>query len=358
MERLTVSALGIPSSDYPIFIGTGVLNKLSELVDLSSYSAICVVADRNVETHLKALRLGVGKELLEMVIEVDEQRKSIDTAKLLWQRFKELGLDRSSLILNLGGGVTGDLGGFAASTYMRGVDFMQLPTTLLAQVDASVGGKVGVNLAQVKNLVGSFAPPKAVIIDTNTLTTLSKRELNSGYAEAIKHGAILDRAYFDSIASGISPAAIAPLIQRSCEIKAEVVGADEREQGRRKLLNFGHTLGHAIEAIALQSNTPLLHGEAVALGMVGESWLSCELGLLNSADLLRIEEALSRYQLPIRLSGVFDDSQIQQKIAADKKSLAGIVGWTLLAGIGAGVINQTVKSELIVAAMRYLRNGE
>src|SRR5712671_4628326 len=259
---------------YEILIGTGLMARAGELLQplkLGRHGVI--ITDTNVErTYVEPLRaaLKAGSFKTEVLsVAAGEASKSLRQADRLFEKLPSLHLDRQSFIVALGGGVVGDLAGFVAATYLRGVAFVQIPTSLLAQVDSSVGGKVGVNLPQGKNLVGSFYQPRLVLADTETLKTLPERELRSGFAEVIKHGAIRDAEFFAWLeleranVLSLQPAAVVHVVQRCCEIKAAIVSVDEREHGIRAFLNFGHTIGHAMEA--LSDYVGVLHGEAIAM---------------------------------------------------------------------------------------------
>ncbi len=248
---------------------------------------------------------------------------------------------RDACVVALGGGVVGDMAGFAAACYQRGISFVQVPTTLLAQVDSSVGGKTGVNHPGGKNLIGAFHQPAAVFADTNSLNTLPDRELRAGLAEVIKYGLIVDREFFDWLEANAAallardPAALAHAIKRSCEIKAEIVGRDEREQGERALLNLGHTFGHAIESATNYSTW--LHGEAVAAGMLLATDMSARLGWVNAADVGRVERILAAFGLPVDVSSLAADT-LADKMKIDKKVAAGRIRLVLLKAIGKSVV--------------------
>ncbi len=248
---------------------------------------------------------------------------------------------RDACVVALGGGVVGDMAGFAAACYQRGISFVQVPTTLLAQVDSSVGGKTGVNHPGGKNLIGAFHQPAAVFADTNSLNTLPDRELRAGLAEVIKYGLIVDREFFDWLEANAAallardPAALAHAIKRSCEIKAEIVGRDEREQGERALLNLGHTVGHAIESATNYSTW--LHGEAVAAGMLLATDMSARLGWVNAADVGRVERILAAFGLPVDVSSLAADT-LADKMKIDKKVAAGRIRLVLLKAIGKSVV--------------------
>jgi 3-dehydroquinate synthase len=248
---------------------------------------------------------------------------------------------RDACVVALGGGVVGDMAGFAAACYQRGIDFVQVPTTLLSQVDSSVGGKTGVNHPGGKNLIGAFHQPIAVFTDTDTLNTLPDRELRAGLAEVIKYGLIVDRRFFDWLEAHASallarePDALAHAIKRSCEIKAEIVGRDEREQGERALLNLGHTFGHAIESAT--NYTSWLHGEAVGAGMLLAADMSKRLGWMDAADVERVENILRRFGLPVDVS-TLSAGALAEKMKIDKKVAAGRIRLVLLKAIGKSVV--------------------
>ena len=268
-----------------------------------------------------------------------EEYKSLEQAENLYNRLVDGKYDRKSLLIALGGGVIGDLTGFVAATYMRGIDFVQIPTTLLAQVDSSVGGKVAVNHPQGKNLIGSFYQPKLVISDVMTLRTLPRREFSSGMAEVIKHGLILDENYFQLICGELGairqlePGIMTWIIAGSCKIKAQVVEKDEKETGRRAVLNFGHTLGHALESVTHFQQ--FKHGEAIAVGMLAAIRISQKLNLLEQADLWKLTADLFQsLDLPTQIPGLKVEP-IFQALQLDKKVEAGKVHWVLPQKVGA-----------------------
>jgi 3-dehydroquinate synthase len=240
---------------------------------------------------------------------------------------------------------------------MRGIDFINIPTTLDAQIDASIGGKTGINFAEIKNLIGTFNQPKAVIIDIQTLNTLPKRVFISSFAEIIKHGLIADKNYFEIVTSkhpnDFSKQEIMEIIIRSCEIKKEIVQNDETEQGQRKLVNFGHTIGHAVEAVSLETAQPLLHGEAISIGMVAEATLSKFLGYLTEKEIHVIKEALQKIGLPVKIKDL-DKKAIFEKMRSDKKNEKGKIAFTLLEKFGKGIFNQYVEEELIEKALEEI----
>lgn len=289
-----------------------------------------------------------------VTIPAGESSKCLSVAEKLYTRAIELGLDRKSPIFALGGGVVGDLAGFIAATYMRGVPFVQLPTSLLAQVDSSVGGKVAVNHALGKNLIGAFYQPKGVFMDLSMMESLPKREIATGLGEIIKYGIIYDADFFayleqhaDAVLALEREAAV-HMIARSCEIKAAVVSEDEKESGLRRILNFGHTMAHAIEKETgyLRYN----HGEAVAIGMIGAADISARLGMIPEADVARVEALVTRMQLPTKAEGCTVDAMYRD-IFHDKKTINGKVNWVLMQGIGKVTCRNDVPEDIVREAM-------
>lgn len=339
--------------EYPIYIGKGLLQDVGKLIEAEKYSNIVLLTDSNTKKHWA---LGMAKQLKASLIQVKngEGAKTLESLSFIWGKLLSNRCDRKSLLVNVGGGALGDIGGFAASTYMRGMPFVHIPTTLLAQVDASVGGKTGINFGKAKNMVGVFSQPQAVIIDVETLKTLPKREYVSGFAEIIKHGIIRDRAYFHSVTAKApreySDSELIEIIAGSCKIKRDIVEGDEKEQGLRKLLNFGHTLGHALEAYSRQTKYPLLHGEAVSIGMVAEAYMATHSGLLKDAEREKIVECLKAAGLPIRTT-VKTPERVIEKLEHDKKKEKGVARWTLPVQIGKAVVDQSVPKALIRQAL-------
>ena len=267
----------------------------------------------------------------------------------------DFGAERNSLLINLGGGVITDMGGFAASTFKRGIDFVQVPTTLLSQVDASVGGKTGIDMDHVKNIIGTFSQPKAVFIDTIFLKTLDESQLVSGYAEMIKHGLIADKAYFDQLKNADPLNIDAEAVYRSVEIKNEVIIADPFEKGRRKTLNFGHTIGHAVETCSLTKKTnPLLHGEAIAVGMICEAWLSHKVNSLSANELKEIANVITAKFPKSMISG--NNAELLAVMHYDKKNEQQRIGFALLNKIGACDFNIFIDEDLIIESLEYYRN--
>ena len=356
MKTLTINIPTHPKQ-YPIIIGTNIIDHLADHVDLSTYSSIAIIADEHTKHLIPALKTTITNTTHEILIPSGEKSKNIETVKDIWQQMIDAKLDRKSLVINLGGGVIGDMGGFAASTYMRGIDFIQIPTTLLSMVDASVGGKVGINFSEIKNIIGSFQQPKTVIIDVSTLETLPERELRSGFAEIIKHGLIDDKYYFEKVSAkapkDYSQEELIDIISGSCEIKSHIVQADEHEAHIRKMLNFGHTVGHAVEILSAETFTPLTHGEAISIGMVAEAKISELLGYISEKQLDTIEQAFVKAQLPTRVTHLSQDTIIE-KMYTDKKNSHGKIKWTLLQEIGKADYNIEVGESFIKKAIAYI----
>lgn len=360
MQEITITT-SHPAHRYRISVGGGLLRQVESLLGLSAYSKVFVLTDQQVEgLWLRRLRPYLPDDFAYLALPPGERIKDIAHIQRIWTAMREAGCDRKSLLVILGGGVMGDMGGFAASTFMRGMAFAQIPTTLLSQVDSSMGGKTGFDFDGLKNFIGTFAQPTAVIIDTDTLATLPKRELTAGFAEMLKHGLIADAGYFDALAdrrpSEYSPASMADLIARSTRIKAAIVERDEKESGDRKLLNFGHTVGHAIEALSWERNRPLLHGEAVAMGMVVEAHLSQCCGLLAGEDVARITQVVAAAGLPTTVPA-FPLSDMWAKMRNDKKNESGVVLFTLLERIGKAVYNQSVDEAAVTEIVRQNMEG-
>ena len=359
MESLSV-ALG--SRSYPIHIGAGLVDQRALYAPHLRGSAAIVTNGIVAPLYLGRVRAALeasGARVAQVVVEDGEQAKGWPTLDRVIDALLAARLGRDALIVALGGGVIGDLAGFAAAVYQRGVAFIQVPTTLLAQVDSSVGGKTAINHARGKNLIGAFHQPAAVISDVATLDTLPDRELRAGLAEVIKHGVALDAALVVWLEQNIERLrardrdALVYAVRRSCELKAAVVAEDERETGMRALLNLGHTFGHAIETAT--GFGPWLHGEAVAAGMVMAAELSRRAGMLAATDARRIEALIGRAGLPTRGPKLAPE-RWRELIALDKKSAAGRVRFVLLEAVGrarlqAGIEDRVV-DEAIAAAVQ------
>jgi 3-dehydroquinate synthase len=345
--------ISIQANDYSIHFDELKYDALNNYIENATYSNIFILVDSHTNEFclphfLPNLATTKAIEIIE--IEAGEAFKSIDTCVEIWKILTELGGDRRSLILNLGGGVITDIGGFVASTFKRGIDFINVPTSLLAMVDASVGGKNGVDLGNLKNQIGVIMMPKMVLIDTEYLATLPQNQMRSGLAEMIKHGLIYDKTYWEKFLDMTQSdgSELDSLIHRSVEIKNEIVSQDITETGIRKSLNFGHTLGHAIESYFLESTTKetLLHGEAIAVGMIMESYLSFEKQLISELELEQIKKTLLYYFPKVRLTQN-DIQPILDLLIHDKKNEYGKIQFCLLQGIGNTLINQHADIELI-----------
>ena len=346
----------IVATNYSVYFDASGYEKLASILVPTHYSKLFIIVDENTSEHclphlLKNLATEVAIEIIEL--EAGEINKNITTCSEVWGALSDLGADRKSIILNLGGGVVSDLGGFVACTFKRGIDFINIPTTLLAMVDASIGGKNGVDLGNLKNQIGIIREPKAVVVDTKFFFSLPQNEMRSGLAEMLKHGLIFDKCYWDKFKNlkDLDTDDLNQLIHQSIQIKNTIVSEDLTEQGIRKSLNFGHTLGHAIESYFLEDETKtnLLHGEAIAIGMILESYISQEKGLLSSEEYQEIKYIIS--DIFERVD--FTQSEIANIIDLliyDKKNEFGKVQFALLDGIGQIKINQEADNTLIYKA--------
>jgi 3-dehydroquinate synthase len=351
MRTITV-ALGERS--YPIHIGAGLLARTGELLaQLPSRRAVVVTNPTVASFHLEALERSLGAVAVRAdVIEVPdgEQHKDASTLNEIYTRLLELQAERSTTLIALGGGVIGDLAGFAAATYQRGMPLVQVPTTLLAQVDSAVGGKTAINHPLGKNMIGAFHHPRLVVSDIATLDTLPRREYVAGIAEVIKYGAVRDPALLEWLEENMErllagePDAVAYAVAESCRIKAEIVAADERESGERALLNFGHTFGHAIETAT--GYGPWLHGEAVAVGMVLAARLSERVTGLSTVEARRIRTLIERAGLPTKPPPIAADRWLDL-MSRDKKVVGGVPRFVLLKALGQGTIGSDVAKEQV-----------
>ena len=348
----------IQANNYPIYFNEKGYEALNLYLKENKYSNLFIIVDSNTnEFCLPKFLPFLETELTIEIIafEAGEQNKNIETCVQIWNVLTELGADRKSLVINLGGGVVTDLGGFVASTFKRGIDFIHIPTTLLSMVDASVGGKNGVDLGNLKNQIGVINVPKMVLIDTQYLDTLPQNEMRSGLAEMLKHGLIYDKVYWEKFLDlkAVDFADFDELIYRSVEIKNEIVKQDPTEKNIRKSLNFGHTLGHAIESYFLENEnkTTLLHGEAIAVGMILESYISLHKKLINTEEYTQIKSAIKSIYDDI----LFDKNDIEpilELLIHDKKNEYGNIQFALIEGIGKIKINQSVENELILEAFQ------
>ena len=337
---------------YPIIIGQGITCDKTLDKKIEQRNVLVVSNETIAPLYLEQVVNGLGNRLVETVILPDgEAYKNLDVLNRIFDGMLEAGFGRDCCVVALGGGVVGDMAGFAAAAYQRGVALVQLPTSLLAQVDSSVGGKTGVNHALGKNMIGAFHQPEAVLIDTDVLSTLPQRELSAGLAEVIKYGFIHDAEFFAWLEQHIDDLlgrdadALAFAIRRSCEIKAEIVAADEREHGVRALLNFGHTFGHAIEN--LQGYGNWLHGEAVGAGMCMALDMSKRMGKIDKAASERGISLIERAQLPTRPPANLTAAEIIKVMGRDKKVMDGQVRLILLENIGSAIITAEFEQQLL-----------
>jgi shikimate kinase/3-dehydroquinate synthase len=351
------------TQSYPIFVGYGLLDKLGEKMKKAALSGTAtVISDENVSSIYGSKVAGILKDagfvVNSFVVPPGEETKSMDYAIKIYDFLVKHRAERDDIIIALGGGMVGDLAGFVAATFLRGMPWVQVPTSLVAMVDASIGGKVGVNHPEGKNLIGAFYQPNLVLADPQTLTTLPKRELTSGWAEVIKHGMILDEEFVQFLESNVNrltklePELLARAIARSAAIKAQVVGQDEKErEGKRTILNYGHTIAHGLEAATRYKQ--FLHGEAVAIGMVGAAKLSQRLGLLPSDAVERQQALLQKFGLPAGFSGL-DLTEITRAMELDKKTKEKAIRWVLLQDIGKAVIRSDVPQRDVLAVLQEL----
>lgn len=346
---------------YDIVLDTDSSHLPQELnsFDLKNHK-ICIVSDSNVAVaHIERvtkLLSNTAKMVTAFVFDAGEEQKNLRTVNQLYEFLIQQQFDRKDVLLALGGGVTGDLTGFTASTYLRGIRFFQAPTSLLAMVDSSIGGKTGVDFESYKNMVGAFYMPSGVYMDLSVLRTLHDREYLSGMGEIIKHGLIKDAGYYEWLNNNVdairnkSMDELMTMIARSCEIKREVVERDPKELGERAILNYGHSIGHAVEKI---KDFTMLHGECVAVGMVAASYISNLRGYLTIDELHGIEQTLSAFSLPVS-AGSLDYNQVLAVMSKDKKVEAGQIKFILLRNIGEAYIDQTVTTEEIKKAVEYI----
>jgi len=358
MRTLTVD---LGDRSYPIHIGAGLLGDRQLLARALRARQVMIVTNEVVAPlYLATLREAFGdRRLATLVLPDGESHKTLATMERIITALLEAGFDRGCAIAALGGGVIGDLAGFAAACYQRGVDFVQVPTTLLAQVDSAVGGKTGVNHPLGKNMIGAFHQPRCVIADTATLATLPARELSAGLAEVIKYGLLRDRDLFAWLEDNIErlrggdPAALAYAVERSCANKAAVVSDDEREAGMRALLNLGHTFGHAIETGLGYGRW--LHGEAVGAGIHAAARLSMRLGWLEDSAMARIDRLLARAGLPGSIPGELEATRMLELMAVDKKARDGCMRLVLLRAIGDACISAEVDPGIVRAVLQECR---
>jgi len=347
---------------YPIFVGYGSLGRLGEkLKKVGSSRVAIVISDGNVsrlyEDRVQEILKAAGFAVNSFVVPPGEESKSINTAIDIYNFLIKKRVERDDILIALGGGMIGDLAGFVAATYLRGIPWVQVPTSLVAMVDASIGGKVAVNHHEGKNLIGAFYQPNFVLADTQTLATLPKRELTSGWAEVVKYGLILDKEFFEFLESNagrlikLEQDVVSKAIIRSASLKAQVVSQDEKERGQRIILNYGHTVAHGLEAATRYSH--FLHGEAVAIGMMGAAKLSQKSGILPTNVVKRQQSLLQKFGLPTTFSST-GLAEIAEAMEVDKKTRAKKIRWVLLEDIGKTAIRANVPQQDVMAVLEEL----
>ena len=348
--------------NYPVWVGWGILNDIGKRTkEYLSPSCSYIITDESVSEHARKVQISMEKSGIAShmyIVPPGESSKTLETVQQIYSWLAGRKAERRHLIVAVGGGVVGDMAGFVAATYLRGMPFVQIPTTLLAMMDASIGGKVAVDLPQGKNLVGAFYQPKFVLSDVETLVSLPERELNSGWAEAIKHGLILDKDLLGTFESRVKEVRsldrniATEIIRKSVAIKANVVSRDEKETlGIRILLNYGHTIGHAIESST--GYTKYLHGEAVSIGMMAAAKIGQLAGVLGKEEVSRQEDVLKAYGLPVKAQNLVAE-EIIEATTSDKKTSDGIVNWVLLNGLGNAVTNNRIPKNYVLDAVNFV----
>ncbi len=350
---MTKISIRLGERSYPIYITTDFSGLGKALSSAGISGKIAVITDSNVEGYYLAeittLLSSGGFEVFSHVMAAGEKNKSLDTVRDIYSFLSESKLDRQSTVIALGGGVTGDIAGFAAATFLRGINFIQIPTSLLSQADSSVGGKVGVDFEDKKNIIGAFYQPRFVYINVNTLKTLPERELRNGLAEVVKHAVIMDEEFFDYLdynmgkIKGLDEDTLLYISRMNCTIKGDVVEKDEKEGDLRAILNFGHTIGHAVESI---SGFEKLHGECVSVGMAGACRLAQHLGILDKTVAGKVEALLVKAGLPVRFSG-FDEDLVYGAMFHDKKIKGGKLTFILPKSIGE-VVQLGLDDEILI----------
>ncbi|WP_373707607.1 3-dehydroquinate synthase [Kaistella sp.] len=335
-------------------------SQLNNFIEALQPTQLLILVDENTHEHCLPTLLGnleteISFEIIE--IEAGEEMKTLETAAQLWEILTEFETDRKALMINLGGGVITDMGGFIASTYKRGIPFINIPTTLLGMCDASIGGKTGIDHQFLKNIIGTFAHPEQIFVFPEFLQTLPFEELRSGFAEMLKHGLITDESHWSDLISikELTPQNIFPFIERSMQIKQNVVEQDFTEQNVRKTLNFGHTIGHALESLFLLKGKPIMHGEAVALGMICETRISFLQDLISEDTSNAIVSNIQKYYPHLDISE-FSVEEIVNLMKNDKKNSAGNINFSLITGIGSSIFNCSVSLENIKTSLLYYQN--
>lgn len=336
-----------------IIITESISSSIKNLFTGKSYSKIGVLVDENTHNHCYPLVKDFLPDHNVFVIKSGEEYKTLKTCSDIWNFLTESSFDRKALLINLGGGVIGDMGGFCAATYKRGIQFINIPTTLLSQVDASIGGKLGIDFEGLKNHIGLFKDPEAIIIYPDFLKSLDKRQIRSGFAEIIKHCLIADSGMWSKLTStNINQETWEEFILHSTKIKYQVITEDPQEKGLRKILNFGHTIGHAVESHYLNDREPLLHGEAIAIGMICEAYLSKEIAGLGIEELKEIEEFILKVYGPKVIPETAID-QISEATLQDKKNENANINCTLLSSMGKAEIDQKITPKQVIEALNY-----
>jgi len=345
----------IIQKDFEIYFGSEVLEKLAEILITKGYSKIFVLVDSQTKKHCWPILSPylVNYELLE--IEAGEKNKNIENASFIWTKLQTFKADKHAVIINLGGGVISDLGGFVAATYKRGIDFINIPTTLLGMVDASIGGKLGIDLHAFKNAVGVIKNPKYIFIDPIFLNTLAAAEKRNGLAEVCKHALIDDKSLFEKLQLTENKETLDTLLFHSIKIKVKIVKKDPFEKDLRKTLNFGHTIGHAIETYSLKNDSnPLKHGEAIAIGMICEAYISVAIQGLANNELKKISQYfIDRFP---KYKGKLPAQELIEYMRNDKKNEEGFINFTLLKKIGKAKINCHCHDELIAKSLDYYQH--
>ena len=339
-----------------IIIGKDLINRIHDLVDLSQYTSLHIITDSNIGLlYLKKIRKQLADHynvsIQSSVFSAGEQNKNLATVERIYRDLVKNGVDRKGLIMNVGGGVVTDLGGFVAATYLRGIDAINIPTSVTGMVDASIGGKTGIDFNHWKNFIGAFYQPKMIVMDVDTLKTLPDRAFIEGFAEVIKHGLIADKTYFEFVTSKkpreYNDQEMIEIIEESCMIKKDVIEKDVAEEGLRKILNFGHTVGHAVEKVSFQTEKPFFHGEAVAIGIIAESKISQLSGYISQSDYEKIKQSIKNAGLPVHYGLQISFDELISIMVGDKKNVGGKINWTLLKRIGQAVFNIKIPLTII-----------
>lgn len=360
MQKIIVKTT---NTHYPIYIGSGLRHQTDLILNHITGEQVLIVTNQTIANiylnDIHAVLTGTGKIYHDLILPDGEQYKNFDSLTLIFDALLNYRYPRNCTLIALGGGVIGDMTGFAAACYQRGVNFIQIPTTLLAQVDASIGGKTGVNYRMGKNMIGAFHQPECVIVDINTLNTLAAREFHAGLAEVIKHALIVDNNFWNWLVDNLNDVlirdveALQSMILQCCNIKAGIVEKDEKERGKRAILNFGHTFAHAIESGC--GYGVYLHGEAVAMGMMMATELSVLLGTLEHNVIIQLQQLLERCELPTKISHEFSNELFWQHVTLDKKASDQQLRFITLNGIGNAQVVQNIPKKMVEQALNSWR---